>query len=1031
MEEPQKPSREVLDKIAQAKHEQSKTLVLAGYEVGKLLEIPDEVFELSQLEELRFFGTSISKVPERIRELRNLKELSLYGNPIREVPDIPGLCLDWGSFQRCRPKLSAASVCGLQIRDRRDSGRPVPIGEHNFLDELKLLPNLRDLRISNDLVFNIDNRVEPTRKLAELFAAFDQLQALDSLFLTGLVLESVPLAIRNLKGLKRLYLHNSGLQQVPEWLGGLESLEELGLGWNNLTSLPSSLERLSKLKIILLYANRFSEIPSVLFGMRSLTEVSFMSFGAIGAKGLIKQVPADILNLPALETFDVEGHPIQIPPPEVVKQGVQAIKNYWRQQQEVGVDYLCEAKLIILGEAGAGKSSLAKKIQDPTYELQPQEPSTEGIDVLRWSFPSAIRIKQDGKEKLHNTEFKVNIWDFGGQEIYHATHQFFLTRRSLYALVSDDRKEDTDFNYWLQVVELLSDQSPLLIVQNEKQDRQRDLDLAGLRADFSNLRGALRTNLADNRGLNELVKVIRQELEQLPHIGTPLPKTWSRVRAALEEDTRNYISLDEYFSICRDNGLKRREDNLQLSGYLHDLGICLHFQDDPILKNRIILKPKWGTDAAYRVLDDRVILNNRGRFGLQDLARIWVEDQYSEMRDELLRLMMKFQLCYQLPSPEAYIAPQLVSPTRPTYDWDNTGGLVLRYDYDFMPKGILTRFIVALNHLIADQDLVWKSGVILERDDSRAEVIEDYIRRKITVRVNGPNSRGLLAIVDDQLERIHASFPRLKYDKFLPCNCEVCQTRDEPSAYSLSELKDFAAHGDKIQCRISRKPVDAAGLIRDVLPSAAYLPNPHPPRLQLDTVSQETSNPVAIDSREVFVSYAWSDESAGVVDKVQAAFQGQDIVLVRDKNDVRYKDSIRSFMERIGRGKCIVVVLSKKYLESKSCMFELTEIAARGEIRDRVFPIVLDDANIYEGVERVRYVKYWEEKKKELNAAMKDVDGENLEGIRDELDLFAKIRNTIAGIVAILGDMNALTPDQHQGSNFESLIRALEARLAD
>lgn len=64
-------------------------------------------------------------------------------------------------------------------------------------------------------------------------------------------------------------------------------------------------------------------------------------------------------------------------------------------------------------------------------------------------------------------QFQVNIWDFGGQEIYHATHQFFLTGRSAYVLVCDDRKEDTDFSYWMHVVEMLSDASPLLIVQNE------------------------------------------------------------------------------------------------------------------------------------------------------------------------------------------------------------------------------------------------------------------------------------------------------------------------------------------------------------------------------------------------------------------------------------------------------------------------------------------------------------------------------------------------------------------------------------
>jgi GTPase SAR1 family protein len=749
-----------------------------------------------------------------------------------------------------------------------------------------------------------------------------------------------------------------------------------------------------------------------------------------GYKGFIKKIPAGILHLPKLNSLTTRGQPIEVPPPEVVKEGVEAIKNYWRQQQEVGVDYLAEAKLIIVGEAGAGKTSLAKKVEDPAYELKPQEVSTEGIDVIRWGFPCGVRVKKDGREELHRTDFKVSIWDFGGQEIYHATHQFFLTRRSLYLLVADDRREDTDFNYWLQVVELRSDRSPLLIVQNEKQDRQRPLDLGALRARFPNLREALRVNLADNRGLDELVKTIRAELERLPHIGTPLPKTWSQVRAALEGDPRNYISLDEFLDICQQNGFKRREDKLQLSGYLHDLGICLHFQEDDVLKNTVILKPKWGTDAVYSVLDDRGVLERRGRFGPEDLARIWADEKYADMRGELLRLMMRFQLCYQLPDRPVYIAPQLLSPTRPAYEWKGRNELVLRYEYKFMPKGILTRFIVAVNHLIADQGLVWKSGVILARDGSRAEVIEDYPLRKVDVRVAGADVRGLLAIVDDQLERIHASFPRLNYEKYLPCNCEVCRKREEPYAYPLGELKDFAAKGRGIQCRVSGDLVDAAELIRAVLPSAVYPPEmlpgqPAPARPEV------YSPPEPPRVKEVFVSYAWSGESKAVVDQLEEAFKGRDVLLVRDKNEMHYKDSIRDFMQRIGRGKCVVVVLSKKYLESKSCMFELTQIAGRGDMRGRVFPVVLDDARIYDALDRLDYIDYWEQKKEALDAKMKKVGGQKLQGIREELDLFDDIRDTIAGIVDILADMNALTPEQHRGSDFGALLRELEARLSE
>lgn len=775
--------------IEQATLEQSKTLDLSSLALGgTLFEIPDEVFELSQLERISLFGNGIREVPERIRDLKNLTRLTLIDNPIEKVPDIPGLELDWESYEQCRKTLSDENVAGISI-ELKEKPSPPLFGGPDYLERLSGLRGLRSLRMyhSTDVAAKF---VRPNVKLKKLIGNLDLFQNLESLSISGFLLHRLPIAIRKLRKLKSLGITGAGLRQVPAWVGELEFLQFLYLALNNLRSLPASLEALSRLETVALDDNPFIEIPDVIFRLPALANLAIDNWKS---KGRINQIPDGILKLSKLQYLGTHNHPIEIPPPEIVKEGVDAIKNYWRQQQEAGVDYLCEAKLIILGEAGAGKTTLVKKIKDNQYELTPQEHSTEGIDVVHWSFPSAIRVKQDGHERLHNTEFKVSIWDFGGQEIYHATHQFFLTRRSLYALVADDRKEDTDFNYWLQVVELLSDRSPLLIVQNEKQDRQRDLDLGSLRADFSNLRESFRINLATNRGLDELIASIRQELEHLPHIGTPLPKTWSRVRTVLENDARNYISLDEYLAICRENGFAKRDDSLQLSGYLHDLGICLHFQDDPVLKNIVILKPKWGTDAVYRVLDDHAILDNRGRFGPSDLSRIWSDDEYAPMRDELLHLMMRFQLCYKLPSLTAYIAPQLASSTRPAYEWEALGGLVLRYDYDFMPKGILTRFIVALNHLIADQNLVWKSGVILEREGSRAEVTEDYVRRKITVRVSGADSRGLLAIVDDQLERIHATFPRLKYDKFLPCNCEVCQTRAEPSAYSLTELIDFAA----------------------------------------------------------------------------------------------------------------------------------------------------------------------------------------------------------------------------------------------
>ena len=150
------------------------------------------------------------------------------------------------------------------------------------------------------------------------------------------------------------------------------------------------------------------------------------------------------------------------------------------------------------------------------------------------------------------------------------------------------------------------------------------------------MKEVLATNLATNRGLEEVKHEIEHYIRKLPHIGTPLPKTWVRVQEQLEKDPRNYISLDEYLSICRDNGFAKTEDALQLSDYLRYIGVFLHFQDEPLLRQIVILKLKWGTDAVYKVLDNPSVIRNLGRLHASNWRRIWDAPEYEDKRYELL-----------------------------------------------------------------------------------------------------------------------------------------------------------------------------------------------------------------------------------------------------------------------------------------------------------------------------------------------------------------------------------------------------------
>ncbi len=184
------------------------------------------------------------------------------------------------------------------------------------------------------------------------------------------------------------------------------------------------------------------------------------------------------------------------------------------------------------------------------------------------------------------------------------------------------------------------------------------------------------------------------------------------------------------------------------------------------------------------------------------------------------------------------------------------------------------------------------------------------------------------------------------------------------------------------------------------------------------------------DNHQVYISYAWGGESERIVNELDADLQSKGILVVRDKRDLGFKGMIRDFMQQIGRGHAVIVVISDKYLKSPNCMYELVEIARNKDFYDRVFPIVLGDADIYNPVNRIKYIKHWEDKLKELDEAMRSVSSANLQGMREEIDSYDEIRDNISNLTFFLKDMNTLTPEMHENSNFAVLLATLEKRLA-
>ncbi|WP_260447072.1 TIR domain-containing protein [Nostoc sp. 2RC] len=121
---------------------------------------------------------------------------------------------------------------------------------------------------------------------------------------------------------------------------------------------------------------------------------------------------------------------------------------------------------------------------------------------------------------------------------------------------------------------------------------------------------------------------------------------------------------------------------------------------------------------------------------------------------------------------------------------------------------------------------------------------------------------------------------------------------------------------------------------------------------------------------EIYISYAWKDNNSELgrqreelVDKICEALISQRYNLIRDRNHLTIGKSIQKFMQEIGRGNYVIVVVSDKYLRSEYCMFEAIEIIKHKDYEQKVFPVVLEDANIYSKEGKSDYLKYWQEQR--------------------------------------------------------------------
>jgi len=192
--------------------------------------------------------------------------------------------------------------------------------------------------------------------------------------------------------------------------------------------------------------------------------------------------------------------------------------------------------------------------------------------------------------------------------------------------------------------------------------------------------------------------------------------------------------------------------------------------------------------------------------------------------------------------------------------------------------------------------------------------------------------------------------------------------------------------------------------------------------------------PPTANSHEIYVSYAWKGESERIVDQLCQALAVKGYRIIRDKSAVTYKDSIKDFMDHIGRGKFIIAVISNKYMKSEYCMYEAYRMFQSPFFQERVFPIVLADADIFTIRGQVAYLKYWQAEYKTLETEYRSVAASSPTMAAPMAERLRDIEVTtryINDFMAAVSDMNVLTSQIHIESNFSQLISAVELRMTD
>jgi internalin A len=344
----------------------STTLWIEEYS-NNLEELPQQVRKLTGLRSLNLTGSNIRKLPPWLVELPNLEEITLADSKTFDLPSsLPS------SLPNVRWSLSAE--LSLKLSDRIDPRKifEITVDDDHPSAAIQYIFDAAGNGALDLSKFSIETYVlfPPDRDRVhaqwddddELFTVIDSGldEFLDSqrrlryLSLLGLPIGRTPEPIHHLRTLDHLRLSGMWAAPIPDWLFEASELKSLSLGLNSISDLPDSLGNARHLEYLDLTYNPLRRVPSGVWNLAALESLDLSNCP-------IEEIPADILRLERLSSLILGSYgtvsvpkillspgprellprvPRELlsPPPEIGAQGLEAIKRYWSQKRDAGVD---------------------------------------------------------------------------------------------------------------------------------------------------------------------------------------------------------------------------------------------------------------------------------------------------------------------------------------------------------------------------------------------------------------------------------------------------------------------------------------------------------------------------------------------------------------------------------------------------------------------------------------------------------------------------------------------------------------------